>query len=174
MFRLVHACFILGLPNLLEASQIITRESLTPYEFVFQDAEDRLQGFEARIGTLALKHNHPLVRYTLYRRTRTFYEVTGERSNVRFSRAAIPTMLVRLKSGQRPGEVVELYRFTAVDGKRVIGASRPKKPSPNRVSVTFNEEGGSIVRIVVPTLEPGEYGLSTVLNNEVYCFGIDP
>ncbi|MFN0167387.1 MAG: hypothetical protein ACKV22_13230 [Bryobacteraceae bacterium] len=174
MIRLVRACFILGLMSRLEASQIVTRESLTPYEFVFQDLEGRLRSFEARVGTLALKHNHPLVRYTLYRTTKTFYEVTGERSAVRFSRAAVPTILGRLKAGQRPGEIVELYRFTVVDGKRVIGASRPKKPSPNRVPVTFEEEGGSIVRIILSGIEPGEYGLSTVLNNEVYCFGIDP
>ena len=71
-------------------------------------------------------------------------------------------------------ESIELYKFEIKNGRREVSMSSRRTrggPRPLRLSVTRLEKG--LFRIEASeTLENGEYGLSPMSSNKVFCFSV--
>ena len=67
---------------------------------------------------------------------------------------------------------LQLYKLDSKNGRREILFNHKKPPRPIRVSVTRLAPGGLYKIEVDESLEDGEYSLSPVGSNQVFCFQV--
>lgn len=117
-----------------------------------------------------------------------FYEISGDRSPVRFQAGQPVSFVVRVESQQNdPQNLFQISRLETKPGKRILPAVIVGFSSKNKMTaqaVTFNaDKHGSAFFKITPSapLAPGEYLVSAVLpqdaanagSRDVFLFGVD-
>ena len=111
------------------------------------------------------------------------FQVEGEHSPVRLDPGSASAFVVRTASQDTdPATLIQFYSMHPLDGKRVLDLSKAgamgltQHDETAMVSVKFSaQKYGSQFFIVRPLqpLPPGEYGLGTSANNDLFLFGVD-
>ncbi len=119
-------------------------------------------------------------------KSKASYEIPGPKSSVRFHAGQPMDFIVRSPlgaSGIDPSTFYTLRKLDATKKEREIvimsgtftpfGGSSHTDLSRGSVPLTFSKYGESSLKISVASLPPGEYALSFVTPQSVYCFGVD-
>ncbi len=114
------------------------------------------------------------------------YIINGEKSPVRFSSSQAVEFVVRTPlaaTNADPSTLFSLHRLETKKKNRElqfmsghfspVGGSFSTNQSQNLVPVTFSKYGSGSIKIKADKLPPGEYALSYISPQVVYCFGID-
>jgi hypothetical protein len=114
------------------------------------------------------------------------YEVSGEKSPVRFPRAPELVFIVRSSLAQTDSDPATLYILRKLDPKKKtreiafstghftpFGGHATTNLNAGQIPISFARYGISSYRIATANLAPGEYALSRVYGQDVYCFGVD-
>ena len=152
-------------PNIPRTEEARTLEKPELFQFVYEDEAGRFNPLAASVATLSQKG--------LFKRSKFSYEVAGEKCTVRLANNRIPRFAVKLRDDQHPREYVQFVKLKSAKGKRVMAAPTPKKKSPNELPFSHERRDG-VVYLGVGRLDPGEYAFSVSINNEAFCFGVDP
>jgi hypothetical protein len=114
------------------------------------------------------------------------YEISGEKSPVRFHRAPELVFIVRSSLAQTDTNPATLYVLRKLDPKKKtreiafstghftpFGGHATTNLNAGQIPISFARYGTSSYRITATNLAPGEYALSRVYGQDVYCFGVD-
>lgn len=114
------------------------------------------------------------------------YEIPGEKSPVRFHGAPELVFVVRSSLAQTDIDPATLYVLRRLDTKKKnrevafftghftpFGGHATTNLNAGQIPLTFARYGASSYRITASNLAPGEYALSRVYGQDVYCFGVD-
>ena len=157
------------------ASQAPPSPSSAPDLMEFKQAlpDGMSRSLEKTEASMVVKGNNALVRYTLYAKFKFVYQINGERSPVRLGQPGAYKFLVRLRTNDDPGNVLQFFKVDGIKGKRFLAPPVQNKKSDNERPFV-SERAGDLVNIGVGRLEPGDYCLGLSYTNEAFCFGIDP
>ena len=114
------------------------------------------------------------------------YEISGEKSPVRFHRAPELVFIVRSSLAQTDTDPATLYVLRKLDPKKKrreiafstghftpLGGHATTNLNAGQVPLVFARYGASSYRITASNLAPGEYALSRMYGQDVFCFGVD-
>jgi len=114
------------------------------------------------------------------------YEIPGEKSPVRFHSAPELLFVVRSPLAQTDTDPATLYMLRRLDAKKKnreiafstghftpLGGHETTNLNAGQIPLAFARYGASSYRITASNLAPGEYALSRVYGEDVYCFGVD-
>ena len=114
------------------------------------------------------------------------YEVPGKKSPVRFHSAPELVFVVRSSLAQsdiNPDTVYELRKLDPKKKNREIafstshfspfGVHVATNLNAGQLPLAFGHYGVSSYRITASNLAPGEYALSRIYGQDVFCFGVD-
>ncbi len=114
------------------------------------------------------------------------YEISGQKSPVRFHQAPELLFIVRSALAQTDTNPATLYVLRKLDPKKKtreiafstghftpLGGHATTDLNAGQLPVSFARYGTSSYRISAANLAPGEYALSRVYGQDVYCFGVD-
>jgi len=114
------------------------------------------------------------------------YEIPGEKSPVRFHGAPELLFVVRSLLAQTDTDPATLYVLRKRDPKKKsreiafstghftpFGGHATTNLNAGQIPITFSRYGTSSYRITVSNLAPGEYALSRLYGQDVFCFGVD-
>ena len=114
------------------------------------------------------------------------YEIPGEKSTVRFHSAPELVFIVRSSLAQTNIDPATLYVLRKLDPKKKtreiafstghftpFGGHSTTNLNAGQIPITFSRYGASSYRITVSNLAPGEYALSRIYGQDVFCFGVD-
>ncbi len=114
------------------------------------------------------------------------YEISGQKSPVRFHQAPELVFIVRSSLAQTDTDPATLYVLRKLDPKKKtreiafstghftpFGGHATTNLNAGQIPITFVRYGKSSYRITATNLAPGEYALSRVYGQDVYCFGVD-
>ena len=110
----------------------------------------------------------------------------GEKSPVRFHRAPELVFIVRSSLAQTDTDPATLYVLRKLDPKKKtreiafstghftpFGGHATTNLNAGQIPISFARYGTSSYRITATNLAPGEYALSRIYGQDVYCFGVD-
>jgi hypothetical protein len=114
------------------------------------------------------------------------YEISGEKSPVRFNRAPELVFIVRSPVAKTDTDPAALYVLRKLDPKKKtreiafstghftpFGGHATTNLNAGQIPISFAHYGLTSYRITAANLAPGEYALSRVYGQDVYCFGVD-
>jgi len=114
------------------------------------------------------------------------YEISGQKSPVRFHSAPELVFIVRSSLAQTDTDPATLYELRKLDPKKKtreiafstghftpFGGHASTNLNAGQIPISFARYGKSSYRIIATNLAPGEYALSRVNGQDVYCFGVD-
>ncbi len=114
------------------------------------------------------------------------YEISGQKSPVRFHQAPELLLIVRSSLAQTDTDPATLYILRKLDPKKKtreiafstghftpFGGHATTNLNAGQIPISFARYGASSHRITATKLAPGEYALSRVYGQDVYCFGVD-
>ena len=114
------------------------------------------------------------------------YEIPGERSPVRFHSAPELMFVVRSSLAQTDTNPATLYVLRKLDPKKKnreiafstghftpLGGHATTNLNAGQLPIAFERYGASSYRITASNLAPGEYALSRIYGQDVFCFGVD-
>jgi hypothetical protein len=114
------------------------------------------------------------------------YEIPGEKSTVRFHAGQLPDFVVRSAFPQTNTDPASMYVLRRLDIKKKrreiafstthitpFGGHSTTNLNANQIPIAFARYGNSSYRITVTSLAPGEYALSRIYGQQVFCFGVD-
>lgn len=114
------------------------------------------------------------------------YEIPGEKSSVRFHSAPELSFVVRSSFAQTDTNPATVYVLRKLEPKKKnreivfssgrftpFGGHATTNLNAGQIQLTFARYGASSYRISVSNLAPGEYALSRIYGQEVFCFGVD-
>ena len=114
------------------------------------------------------------------------YEVPGEKSPVRFHSAPELVFVVRSTLAQTDTNPATLYVLRKLDPKKKtreiafstghftpFGGHATTNLNAGQIPINFARYGTSSYRITASNLPPGEYALSRIYGQDVFCFGVD-
>ncbi|UPT68015.1 MAG: hypothetical protein M0D57_04965 [Sphingobacteriales bacterium JAD_PAG50586_3] len=118
----------------------------------------------------------------------TYYTVFGKTSSVRFKKAEMPRLVVKIDGSADPAESIVLARTFElkkdrrrfIKGKSKLGG-KSKDISKYDVALDFKKIGDGLYEITITgALEPGEYAFMPILSDnggankiKLTCFGVD-
>ena len=114
------------------------------------------------------------------------YEISGDKSPVHLHRAPHLVFIVRSSLAQTDTDPATLYVLRKLDPKKKtreiafstghftpFGGHATTNLNAGQIPISFAHYGTSSYRITAANLAPGEYALSRVYGQDVYCFGVD-
>ena len=114
------------------------------------------------------------------------YEIPGEKSPVRLHNAPELVFVVRSSIAQTDTDPASLYVLRKLDPKKrnreiafstghftPLGGHVTTNLNAGQLPITFTRYGASSYRISASNLAPGEYALSRIYGQDVFCFGVD-
>jgi hypothetical protein len=114
------------------------------------------------------------------------YEIPGEKSPVRFHSAPELLFVVRSSLAQTDTDPATLYVLRKLDPKKKnreiafstvhatpFGGHSTINLNAGQIPLAFARYGASSYRITASNLAPGEYALSRIYGQDVFCFGVD-
>lgn len=114
------------------------------------------------------------------------YEIPGEKSPVRFHRAPELVFIVRSSLARTDTDPATLYVLRKLDPKKKtreiafstghftpFGGHATTNLNAGQIPISFARYGTSSYCITATNLAPGEYALSHMYGQDVYCFGVD-
>ena len=122
-----------------------------------------------------------------YGGSETFYTAFSGKSPVRFSKATLPRIIIRVEGGVDPADLVVLsVAEVKKDRRRFLQGSmtlygKARDVSASFIKVEFKKIRDGVYEVVLPAdIAPGEYaimpiadGKSTPAGTKISCFGID-
>lgn len=114
--------------------------------------------------------------------SKTYYEVRGNRSPVRFH-AGVPLLFALPPSEGNPSALYVLRKLTPSKKAREVqilsltanpfGARMSSDTDSSKIQLQFSRSSDSSFLATTPPLEPGEYELNAIGSASFYCFGVD-
>jgi len=114
------------------------------------------------------------------------YEISGQKSPVRFHQTPELVFVVRSVLAQTDTNPATLYVLRKLDPKKKtreiafstghftpLGGHATTDLNAGQIPISFARYGTSSYRIAAANLAPGEYALSRAYGQDVYCFGVD-
>ena len=114
------------------------------------------------------------------------YEISGQKSPVRFHQTPELVFIVRSALAQTDTNPATLYVLRKLDPKKKtreiafstghftpLGGHATTDLNAGQIPISFARYGTSSYRITAASLAPGEYALSRAYGQDVYCFGVD-
>jgi hypothetical protein len=114
------------------------------------------------------------------------YEIPGEKSPARFHSASELAFVVRSSLAQTTTDPATFYVLRKLDPKKKnreiafstghftpFGGHATTNLNAGQILLTFARYGASSYRITASNLAPGEYALSRIYGQDVFCFGVD-
>jgi hypothetical protein len=114
------------------------------------------------------------------------YEIPGENSPVRFHSAPELVFVVRSSLAQTDTDPATLYVLRKLNPKKKnreiafstghftpLGGHMTTNLNAGQLPLAFARYGASSYRVTASNLAPGEYALSRIYGQDVFCFGID-
>ncbi len=114
------------------------------------------------------------------------YEIPGEKSPVHFHSASELAFVVRSSLAQTATDPATFYVLRKLDPKKKnreiafstghftpFGGHATTNLNAGQIPISFTRYGTSSYRLTAANLAPGEYALSRVYGQDVYCFGVD-
>jgi hypothetical protein len=114
------------------------------------------------------------------------YEIPGEKSPVRFHSAPELVFVVRSSLAQTDTDPATFYVLRKLDPKKKnreiafstghftpLGGHVTTNLNAGQLPLAFARYGASSYRVTASNLAPGEYALSRIYGQDVFCFGID-
>lgn len=114
------------------------------------------------------------------------YEISGQKSPVRFHQTPELVFIVRSALAQTDTNPSTLYVLRKLDPKKKmreiafstghftpLGGHATTDLNAGQIPISFARYGASSYRITAANLAPGEYALSRAYGQDVYCFGVD-
>jgi hypothetical protein len=114
------------------------------------------------------------------------YEIPGEKSPVRFHSAPELVFVVRSSLAQTDTDPATFYVLRKLDPQKKnreiafstghftpLGGHVTTNLNAGQLPLAFARYGASSYRVTASNLAPGEYALSRIYGQDVFCFGID-
>jgi hypothetical protein len=114
------------------------------------------------------------------------YEIPGEKSPVRFTAGQPLSFVVRSSLAATDVDPATQFVLRHLDMKKKnreiafstthatpFGAHTNTNLNAGQIPISFAHYGASSYRITASNLPPGEYALSRIYGQEVFCFGVD-